>query len=320
MGQQGTAGAAQATRRDVRFRHFDVRVVRARPLSPSFMRVTFTGDDLDRFGVGGFDQRIKVILAGPSGSLDDVPTGDDWYARWRALPADRRPVVRTYTVRAARPRAAEVDIDFVLHGLDGGHAGPAARWAAAVRPGDRALLLGPDRPGGGRAWGCEWAPPPDATHLVIAGDETAAPAACAVLEALPTGVRATALLEVPLAADVLPVAAPAGVDLRWLPRSGGDHAPARPHGALLAAAVRAEVARIGPAATGAAPPDLDDDDTDLLWDVPDARAGVGGVYVWLAGEAGVVRALRGHLVGEVGLPRGSVACMGYWRQGRSEHD
>jgi NADPH-dependent ferric siderophore reductase len=42
------------------------------------------------------------------------------------------------------------------------------------------------------------------------------------------------------------------------------------------------------------------------------------MYSWLAGEAGVIKQLRRHLVAERGLNRKSVAFMGYWRLGREE--
>jgi NADPH-dependent ferric siderophore reductase len=45
---------------------------------------------------------------------------------------------------------------------------------------------------------------------------------------------------------------------------------------------------------------------------------VTGIYAWLAGEAGVIRALRRHLVSERGIDRRTVAFMGYWRIGRAE--
>ena len=60
-------------------------------------------------------------------------------------------------------------------------------------------------------------------------------------------------------------------------------------------------------------------DAGILWEVPEDDAPPrrsSGVYAWLAGEAGVVKGLRRHLVQEVGLPRTSVAFMGYWREGR----
>jgi NADPH-dependent ferric siderophore reductase len=40
---------------------------------------------------------------------------------------------------------------------------------------------------------------------------------------------------------------------------------------------------------------------------------------WLAGEAGVMRTLRRTLLDDLGLDRGAVSCMGYWRAGRSEN-
>jgi NADPH-dependent ferric siderophore reductase len=300
----------------VTYRPFQARVARVHRLSPSFLRITFTGDDLATFGAAGDDQRIKVVLPGPAGSLADMPGGGDWYDRWRTLPDVRRPLLRTYTVRAARPDRAEVDVDFVLHGMDDGHAGPASRWAAAARPDDEAVLVGPDRPGRGRGWGCEWAPPAGVRRLLLAGDETAVPAICAVVEALPDGADAKALLEVPTAGDVLAVERPDGAVLHWLPRSAGNGEHA--HGDLLVRAVRDTVAGwVAPGAAATALADVDVD-TEILWDVADAGAPSDGIYAWVAGEADVVRTLRRYLRGELGLPRGSTAFMGYWRRGRAE--
>jgi NADPH-dependent ferric siderophore reductase len=44
----------------------------------------------------------------------------------------------------------------------------------------------------------------------------------------------------------------------------------------------------------------------------------GPLYAWLAGEAGVIRTLRRHLVAERGMDRHAVAFMGYWRIGRAD--
>ena len=62
-----------------------------------------------------------------------------------------------------------------------------------------------------------------------------------------------------------------------------------------------------------------DVDAGILWEVPADEAvgrATSGPYAWLAGEAGMVKSLRRHLVQEAGLDRGSVAFMGYWRQGK----
>ncbi|MGY2127360.1 siderophore-interacting protein [Blastococcus sp. SYSU DS0617] len=298
------------------YRPFAAQVSRLQRLSPTFLRVTFAGADLDEFGSNGYDQRIKVMLPLPGRGIDDCPTDADWYGAWRALPAERQMPIRTYTIRAVRPEQREVDVDFVLHGATG----PASAWAEAATVGDEVVLIGPNARFPGPTGGFEWHPPVDASCLLLAGDETAVPAICAIVESLPAGQRARVLLEVPEAGDALNLAAPSGVEVAWLPRSSGDGAPA-PRGALLTAAVVAAVAELAEDLAPSPGATLEDVDVDsgILWEVP---TGVGtparssGVYAWLAGEAGVVKGLRRHLVQEAGVDRRSVAFMGYWREGR----
>jgi NADPH-dependent ferric siderophore reductase len=293
------------------YRFFSATVARVERLSPSFLRLTFAGPELTGFGVGGADQRIKLVLSRDGGPVRDLLSdGPGWYQEYCALPDERRPYLRTYTVRAARPAVGEVDVDVVLHGVDDGHAGPAASWAAAAVAGDPVVLLGPDRSGTGRAWGVEWAPPADGT-LFLAGDETAVPAISAIIEALPAGRRTIAVLEVPEAGDVLSLAVPVGVEVRWLVRG------TRARGEALGPAVHAALCELGVAraAAGAEPEDVGLDGG-ILWEVPDA--GADGCYAWLAGEAGMVKALRRRLVRDLGVPRTSVAFMGYWRTGAAE--
>ncbi len=292
---------------------FETVVARVQPLGPSMRRITLTGPRLGGFGVAGDDQRVKLVLApDPSAFTELQAAGAEWYPALCALPAERRPVLRTYTVRAARPELAEVDLDVVLHGVDDGHAGPAATWAAGAAVGDPVVLMGPDRPGRGRAWGVEWAPPATASCLLLAGDETAVPAVGAILESLPAGRRAVAVLEVPRAGDVQDLRLPDGVSVRWLARAD------RPRGELLVPAVHAALVELGVAAAPAAAPEDVDLDTEPLWEVPEDPAAGAGCYAWLAGEAGVVKRLRRHLVGDLGVDRRSVAFMGYWREGRAE--
>ncbi|MEZ0491649.1 siderophore-interacting protein [Kineococcus sp. TBRC 1896] len=320
----GRADGARVERREAArasYTLFRVRVAAVERLSTSFVRLTMTSPDLARFGAGGYDQRFKVLL--PTHPVEDheLPA-DDWYTWWRELPEDTRPVMRTYTVRAFRPATAtadaQIDVDFVLHGVgDGvGHAGPASRWAAGAAVGDEVVLVGPDAPGTGRMWGVEWAPPAGARTLLLAGDETAVPAVAAVLEQLPAGVKVTALLEVPDAGDLLDLRCAADLTVEWLPRNG-VHA----HGELLQQRVH-EVATslVDEVRAQDGAEEAGEDEDGILWDVPETAeaAGPGCLYAWLAGESGVVKALRRHLVREVGVPRSSVAFMGYWRAGRAE--
>jgi NADPH-dependent ferric siderophore reductase len=63
----------------------------------------------------------------------------------------------------------------------------------------------------------------------------------------------------------------------------------------------------------------DGPDDALLWEVPEPLPDPSGeLYVWMAGEAGVMRRLRRLARHRHALPWSAVACMGYWRQGRSE--
>ncbi|MBQ0902144.1 siderophore-interacting protein [Micromonospora sp. U21] len=290
------------------WRMFAVEVRAVRRLSPSFIRVTFTGGDLDRFADNGYDQRIKLALPLPGQREVRLPEGPDWYAKWRALPEHLRSPVRTYTVRAVRPHLAEVDVDLVLHG-DGG---PATRWARRVSAGDEIAILGPDAGYDGDHGGIEFRPS-SAASLLLAGDETAVPAIGGICERLPRDARGTVVLEVPDVDDVLPLVAPPRVEVRWLARGAGGH------GSRLVPAVAAAAGELlAGGATGAAQPVADVDvDTEILWEVPDEVPPV-PLYAWLAGEAGVIRALRRHLVAERGLDRRAVAFMGYWRLGRAD--
>ena len=296
---------------------FQARVVRVRRLGPSFTRITFTGDDLHRFGIGGLDQRIKLMLPQPGRTIADLPDGADWYPRWQAMPDEVRPTLRTYTVRAHRPEAAELDIDFVLHGVDAGHGGPASTWAATAAPGDEAGLLGPDRPGSGPMWGCEWSPPRSAHRLVLAGDETAVPAMAAIVESLPADARGVVCAEVPTVDDIQTWEGPRNVEIRWLVR----RRPTGwlPHGALLEDSVSAALSEFS-ASGGDCATALEDVDVDsaTLWDVPqETTAATARLYGWLAGEASVIKRLRRLMVQDHQVPRGAAAFMGYWRAGRS---
>ncbi|MGH3752627.1 MAG: siderophore-interacting protein [Pseudonocardiaceae bacterium] len=302
-------------------RVYFVEVARTERLGPSFVRVTFTGECLRAFGSGGADQRIKLMLPQPGRTVSDIPSGRSSYAAWQAMPEEIRPTRRSYTVRAHRPEMGELDIDFVLHGADGGHGGPASAWALTARPGDGAALAGPDRPGVGRMWGCEWSPPGTAKRLIIAGDETAVPAVAAIVESLPPDARGVVCVEVPTAGDRQCWDVPDRVEVRWLVRWRA--AGSAPRGSLLEAAVAEILAGLrGPDPPAAGAGDVDVDvDTSRLWDVPDRSAcgpdAPGGeLYAWLAGEAGVIRRLRRLMVSDHGVPRTAVAFMGYWRQGR----
>ena len=266
------------------FRFLSLHVMRTERLGPSLVRVTFAGDDLAYFFSDGCDQSLSLFLPQPGQLEPAVPyeLGDGWWQGWRELPDDVRAVMRSYTLRALRRDAqggtSEIDIDFVLHEP----AGPASRWASLASAGDRVVLLGPAI-ADNRA--IRFRPPEDADLVVVWGDETAVPAASAILEALPAGTRARVWLEVQHPGDIQDLATEADAEVTWLVRENqGVEGSPMALGALRDA------------------------------QLPPAER----PYVWIAGEAGQVKALRRHFVGERGFDRRRVTFVGYWRQGLSE--
>lgn len=290
-------------------------VARVDRVSPSFVRVVFTGPEIDDLGTPGqmLDQRIKLIFPSPGAPLPSLVSGDDWYQQWLALPEESRGSMRTYSIRDLTTDATgtTLTIDFVLH-LDPSGTGPASLWASTAEPGRELLILGPRR-GRFDGGGIEYAPG-EARSILLAGDETAAPAIARILEDSPADSRGTAFIEVPEAGDILPIAAPPGVQITWLPR--GD----RSHGESLIPAV---LAYLGSVATVEMAQDSMPDG-ELLWETPtfsglgeETSAGQNPAdrYFWIAGESGVVTTLRRHLVKGLGVDRSQVAFMGYWRRG-----
>ena len=200
------------------------------------------------------------------------------------IPEEERGAMRTYTVRALRGTGADTRlvVDFVIHG-EGDESGPGGDWGAHAAVGQRVITMAPRR--GVPFGGIEFAPG-TAKRLLLVGDETAVPAVAAVLECLPATSRGAVFLEVPVAADVLPLDCPSGVEVHWLPRDGA------PRSVALHAAV---LEHLGEEPTA---PVVDEVDPDL-WETPtysssgeDVDTAVRAVgheyddlYAWIAGES-----------------------------------
>lgn len=126
---------------------------------------------------------------------------DDWLMLFFGEPGDHSQR-RNYTVRAVRPEAEELDIDFALH-----EGGLAATWARAARPGDELVWCAADG---------SYELPEDAEWQLVVGDLTALPAVGRILEELRPGVRTTVVLEVGDPADRQAWETRGDVDVRWL--------------------------------------------------------------------------------------------------------
>ena len=175
-----------------------LEVLRTERLSPHLLRLTLGGDELAGFATDRQGPNIKLYVPRPGQARPEMPAPD---GKGNLLwpPDDRRPTMRTYTVRRYDAERGELDVDVVVHG-DHGVAGP---WAAAARPGD---LIGVTGPGGKSLHSAE--------HTVLVADLAGAPAIATLLEGLPADAHGTAVLGVPTPADEPPLTRPAGVGLR----------------------------------------------------------------------------------------------------------
>lgn len=280
-------------------------------LSPNFIRVEFSGPELSVVGSTSplYDQRIKLIFPSTNHPLPEFPADCNWYEHWVGLPQDTRGVMRTYSIRSLTKAADAtfLTVDFVLHTAPG-LTGPASTWASNATPGDELLVVAP-RLDSESMGGIEFNYG-TASNVILAGDETAAPAIARILEDLAhSELQGTALIEIPESDDVQKIDGPASITVKWLPRNG------RPHGELLKEALAIHHMEEDAAAT-----------EELLWETPEysstgekitpSRAR-GDDYYWIAGESGVVTSIRRSLVKEKGLDRSQVAFMGYWKHGVS---
>jgi NADPH-dependent ferric siderophore reductase len=254
-------------------------VISREQLAPHMIRLVLGGVGFDTFTPGGYtDSYVKIAFVDPDVDVAALPhplTLDSF----NVLPENKRPAVRTYTVRSVDASRRQISIDFVVHG-ELGVAGP---WAAAAEPGQPAYLMGPSG---------AYAPDPAADWHLLAGDESGLPAISAALEALPPNAIGKAFIEVSGPDDEIPLTSPDGVDVHWLYRGGradlvsedkaGDNAP-------LVAAVK-----------------------EMLW-LP------GQVQVFVHGEAqAVMHNLRPYLRKERGVEAKWASISGYWRRGRTE--
>lgn len=128
--------------------------------------------------------------------------------------------------------------------------------------------------------------PADCTRLVIAGDSAALPAIAGILDSLPPEIETRAFVSVEDISEAQAVGPRHNLDkIVWFSaRQGQLESCEQLRSALLA------------------------------WCSP-----MKGVYVWAAGEAGLVRSLRRDLRSALGFAAARVHTVGYWKRGETDH-
>lgn len=120
----------------------------------------------------------------------------------------------------------------------------------------------------------------DFDWYLLIGDETAMPAIGRRLEELRPGVPVTAIVIVDTANDEINLSARSGLTVRWVYRENGSDDASR------------AIAALG-----------EDPITS------------GDGYVWIAGESSMARAIRAHVIDDLGHPREWTKAAGYWTNG-----
>jgi NADPH-dependent ferric siderophore reductase len=242
-----------------------LRVTGLERLGPRLLRVKL-GGELEGFPRGAEGSHLKLFFKRPGQHTLHLPTLGPEGVRWPE-PA-LKPIARTYTVAAFDAASETLSVDFVLHGDEG----PATHWATHATVGEELGIAGPGGPNPMLA---------PAERYLLAGDLTALPAIAALTSLLPADARADVLIEAAELEDMLPLARPGGVRVRWLFRK--PHAPSGLLDAVRAMAIRAE-----------------------------------GTFAFLAGENGAVLALRDHLLHERGFSKRQLYATPYWREQQTE--
>jgi len=188
-------------------------------LSPHTVRITAGGPGFYALRMNEFTDKYAKIIFVDSGLGLTPPY--DLAALRESLPSDQQPVTRTYTLRRADVQRQQLAIDFVVHGDEG----IAAPWAAHAEPGYILTMSGA---------GGAYHPDPGSDWHLFAGDESALPAICSALEALPGDARGLAYLETSDPGEYLDATLPSGMEVIWLHRPQPGSQPRLLADALLA--------------------------------------------------------------------------------------
>jgi NADPH-dependent ferric siderophore reductase len=261
MPNESNQSHIRVRREPPRFRVVEVRRVE-RP-TPRMARLTLGGPALEGFQVDQPAASVRLLLPSPGTQKLVLPA---WNGNEFLLPDGRRPTIRTFTPRRADPAGLELDLDVVIHTR-----GAASMWIERAAGGDPAAVSGPGR---------GYAVDPKAPHYLLAGDETALPAICQLIEAIPASARVDVIIEIadPVAQLDLPEHPQCSV--RWVELPAGR----RPGAALLDALPAVDLEQ--------------------------------GAKVWVAGEAAAMHRIRRHCFDDLGLSRADVTIRGYWKFGR----
>lgn len=180
-----------------------LRVSRKEYITPHYIRVYLTGDNINAFTNTTIGVNNKILI--PPKGLQEIhfPEYDYEAMKWKPQPDDIRPFIRTYTHRGIDTQNKEIWIDFVAHGDEG----PASAWAAKAEKGDVLGVLMHD--GKTELYA-------QADWYLLAGDATAIPVLSTILEDLPKTAKGVCIIEVHGREDEHKIDTQADIEFIWI--------------------------------------------------------------------------------------------------------
>ena len=232
-------------------------------LTPYMARVSLIGDSLKDMESPDPAASIRLLLPMPGSSeLPEI----SWNGNEYRLADGSRPVIRTFTPGTFDPGTGRLDIEVVLH-----DAGATSSWVSSAAPGSVAAVSGP-----GRGYIVDQ----DSSTYLLAGDATALPAICQLIEAISVETTLQVIVEVNDDTARMELPSHPTLDQRWVIQR-----PQEKPGSALLPAIR--------------------------------DAGItGDATIWAAGEAAAMHDIRNYFLEERGFDRRRVTVRGYWKHSR----
>lgn len=232
-------------------------------VGPRIRRVVFDVAQLDALDMpGGGDEALGIYF--PAAGTSSPPPMEFRDGEWDYFDPTDAPEGRNYTVRRRGPGPQQVTCDFVLH-----RRGVASDWARRVAVGEQVVLSH------ARSW---YRPDSTAEWQLLIADLSGLPALARILDELPDGANASAIVEVADEADLAYLPERSGVRFVTSIGTGNGYAPSR------------------------------------LTELAMAHGhSEGRGYCWFAGEAQATREVRKYLRRDHGWVADQYDIVGYWR-------
>ncbi|MHC5309353.1 siderophore-interacting protein [Myroides sp. LJL116] len=243
-------------------------------ITPHYIRLTLTHPEVDQFKETTIGVNNKIFLAPKGCSTIEFGQMDPQTKKVVHQDPSKAAIMRTYTHRGIDLDKKEIIIDFVAHGSDS----PASDFAINAPIG---------APLGVAMGVVKKELYPQANWYVLAGDATAIPVLGAILESLPSNVKADVILEVESLEDIQTLNHQCQAEITWL---------------------------INPT------PGVNTQLIQKVKDIVDNKNHQESKFGYLASEMQSIKALRHYFRKEKGWSANELYAYSYWKYGNAETD